>query len=128
MSEEHRLSRAEQLAAVRAGLDVLRSGYRVSWVHPEGQTMGWPDYDPTVRAALNIAHEDVVGPDYEYLADFDTIAAKPIERATQRELSTLLTYVIRGERFADGHIASFIADGRLAAMFERVLEIADHEQ
>lgn len=85
----------------------------------------WPDYDPRVWDGLE-AVQAVVGVDSQYRPE---LAAPgqfgPIERYTRDELASLFTWVVRGERFGDGHVNSLIQDGTLAALLDRLEETLD---
>ncbi len=72
----------------------------------------WPDYDPLVWDALVAAHE-LLGPDYQYLSTMAEVRDAQVDRLSRKDLSTLLTVMVRGERFSTGHLIKFIEDGRL---------------
>jgi len=63
----------------------------------------WADYGYEPRAAAQM------------LADEARIA-----RATLDEIKTMLTYCVRGERFADGHWAAMLKSGRIVAILRRL--------
>ena len=63
----------------------------------------WSDYGYEPRAAAQM------------LADEARIA-----RATLDEIKTMLTYCVRGERFADGHWAAMIESGKVVAILRRL--------
>ena len=63
----------------------------------------WADYGYQPREA------------YEMLDDDAFIAAASLD-----ELKTMLTYCVRGERFADGHWAHMLESGRIVALLRRL--------
>jgi hypothetical protein len=63
----------------------------------------WSDYGYEPRAAAQM------------LADMARIA-----RATLDEIKTMLTYCVRGERFADGHWAAMLESGKVVAILRRL--------
>ena len=40
----------------------------------------------------------------------------------------MYTFILRGERFCDGHIASYIEDGDLLALVERHIELLEKKR
>ena len=52
---------------------------------------------------------------YEMLGDDAFIAAASLE-----DIKTMLTYCVRGERFADGHWAHMLESGRVVALLRRL--------
>jgi hypothetical protein len=67
-----------------------------------GQTY-WSDFDYDPRVA------------YEMLRDDEFIATASLD-----EIRTMLTYCVRGERFADGHWAHMLESGRIVALLRRL--------
>ena len=43
-----------------------------------------------------------------------------IAEASLADLGTLFTYLVRGERFADGHVAAAIENGKVGRMLDRL--------
>jgi hypothetical protein len=85
-------------------------------------TMRYPVYCEDVLAFCQLAGQPWWS-DYAYepreagsmLADEARIA-----RATVDELKTMLTYCVRGERFADGHWAAMLETGKIVAILRRL--------
>lgn len=67
-----------------------------------GQTH-WSDFDYNPREA------------YDMLSDDECISTASLD-----ELRTMLTYCVRGERFADGHWAHMLESGRIVALLRRL--------
>jgi len=67
-----------------------------------GQTY-WSDFDYNPREA------------YDMLSDDECISTASLD-----ELRTMLTYCVRGERFADGHWAYMLESGRVVALLRRL--------
>ena len=51
--------------------------------------------------------------DYNYLRNYDTYKHKKIEELSLEETLSYLTFIIRGERFCDGHIAYYLGNGTI---------------
>lgn len=48
---------------------------------------------------------------------------KAIEEYNLDELKTMFTFINRGERFCDGHIAAYVENGDLLRLLKRLNEI-----
>ena len=48
-----------------------------------------------------------------------------IEAADLSQIRTMLTYCVRGERFADGHWAQMLESGRIVALLRRLAVLRD---
>ena len=99
-------------------LETLRAAAEYLKDQPRTPCDPYPNYDGRVIAALN-----TLPPDYDYLAHHEKIADKPIEKLTLAELATMYTFLQRGERFCDGHIAAYIKDGTLYKLVKRQQEL-----
>ncbi len=98
----------------------------VNW-HTAPGTFPWPEYSPEVDAfAYAVAEQgwlDTAYLDYQpgvLLADPAAVAS-----ATLAQAKAMLTYFVRGERFADGHRAALIENGQLCALLQRLQELRD---
>lgn len=80
----------------------------------------YPVYAPEVMKALVILPLD-----NNYMKNHDKLDEGSIETMSLKELSTMYTFIQRGERFSDGHIASYIEDGKLLRLFKRHLELLE---
>lgn len=78
----------------------------------------YPQYDDCVMQALN-----QLPPDMNYSANYEKIGDKEISQMNRKEIATMLTFIQRGERFCDGHIACYVEDGTLLKLMERLREI-----
>lgn len=87
-------------------------------------TMPWPDYDPRVWKALVTAYQ-VIGPDYSYLDHHPAIASVAACALTPEQLSTRLTWMIRGERFSDGYVDKLIQNGQLLEALQAAIICAE---
>ena len=74
--------------------------------------LGFPLYDEEVN---NWIHEfyRLKLPDYNYLDNYKIYKYKKIEELSLEETLSYLTFIIRGEKFCDGHIASYLEDGTI---------------
>lgn len=120
--------RAESISLIREGIAVLRGGYRtVDWQSEltsgddQDHAGVWPDYDDRVWSAL-MAASRILGPDPNYLATMSEVLEARVVDLDRDQLRTLVTAMLRGERFATGFTARFIEDGRLLEVLERVLQ------
>ena len=90
--------------------------------NPKIEYNPYPCYPTEVTQALGF-----MGPDYDYLSHFDALmeSGKTIEEYNLDELKTMFTFINRGERFCDGHIASFVENGELLRLLKRLLEMVE---
>lgn len=93
---------------------------------PDGTfTMAWPVYDQIVERFFQVAAAHY-WTDYEYdpreaehMLEDEVI----VKRASLSEVKTMLTYCVRGERFASGHWAEMIERGHIRRLLERLVEL-----
>jgi hypothetical protein len=79
----------------------------VRFFHLAGQPC-WSDYEyKPVEAA-------------EMLAD-----TAFIEKASLKEIKTMLTYCVRGERFSDGHWGAMLSSGKITGLLKRLRVLRD---
>ena len=57
--------------------------------------------------------------DYNYLDNYKVYKYKKIEELSLEETLSYLTFIIRGEKFSDGHIASYLEDGTIERLGEK---------
>jgi hypothetical protein len=72
-----------------------------------GQTH-WSDFEYDPREAWAMLNDDEV-----------------IAKASLEEIRAMLTYCVRGERFADGHWAHMLESGRIVAILRRLAALRD---
>ena len=96
----------------------------VEWKKPKKREdgvieIGYPMYDEEVQ---NWIHEfyDLKLLDYNYLDNFRIYKYKKIEELTLKETLSYLTFIIRGERFCDGHIASALENGTIEKLVNNI--------
>ena len=117
----------QRVAAVRALRELLAAGYGTearpiaSYGAPAPGTLGgvYPDYDDSVFPGL-VAAQELAGIDVDYLRNVDRVSEAGIAEASLADLGTLFTYLVRGERFADGHVAAAIENGKVGRMLDRL--------
>lgn len=119
----------DQWEQVQRGRELLISGYQVQWTPSRmtssgAWTMPYPQYDDVLMKALWAA-QDIVGADFDYLASHKRVREVPLGSVSGAELSTWFTYISRGERFSDGHIAQYVESGELLILLERLLVLRD---
>ena len=61
--------------------------------------------------------------DKEYMENEKLIHGKDIDELTYKEIGTMLTAIIRGDRFCSGLIYSKVKDGTILKLLERVKEL-----
>ena len=61
--------------------------------------------------------------DNNYLSKYPEIENKDISKMTLNDLKVMFTYIVRGERFCEGHIASYVENGTLLKLAERELQL-----
>ena len=85
--------------------------------------MYYYDYDKRVYEGLE-ACQELAGADCDYLSRIGRIEDQPISGATLEDLSAWFTWVVRGERFCDGHIAQNLENGRVRELATRLLALS----
>lgn len=94
----------------------------IEWVTKQGQ-FPYPNYAPVVKEFFRLAGKPIWS-DYNY--DPSQVGAliqdaEHLRTCELAEIKTLLTYCVRGERFADGHWAAMIEDGTIRQILERLV-------
>ena len=90
---------------------------KVEWKEPKkGEDgiiqLGFPLYDEEVNNWVNEFYRLKLV-DYNYLENAKIYKHKKIEELSLEETLSYLTFIIRGERFSDGHIATYLEDGTI---------------
>lgn len=80
----------------------------------------YPVYTEEICSAL-----EMLKPDKNYLAHHEKLDGKAIEDMNRSEIATMLTFIQRGERFCDGHIASYVESGELLRLMLRLRELEE---
>lgn len=78
----------------------------------------YPVYDKEVYQALGM-----LSVDHNYAKHYEKLERKPIEEMNCKEIATVLTFIVRGERFCDGHIAGYVESGDLLRLMLRLREL-----
>ena len=117
-----------RLNALADTLDTIPPAAFATWTTPDGRPVAFPTYHPVEaewREAVDNAGLLEPNPVYE-----DILAAKAppptLESIGGADLPTLkgyATYVVRGERFSDGHIGACHERGLLAAIVRRLASL-----
>lgn len=99
---------------------------------PSGESLifPYPVYCQDVVAFFTLAGQACFS-DYAYeprragemLQDDEAIRA-----ADLKQLKSMLTYVVRGERFRDGHWESLLRSGRIVALLRRLAQLRDQAE
>ncbi len=90
---------------------------KVEWKEPrkiEGGVivLGYPLYDDEVNNWVDEFYRLKLS-DYNYLDNVRIYKYKKIEELSLEETLSYITFIIRGERFGDGNIASYLEDGTI---------------
>ena len=81
-----------------------------------------PIYDPDISKLANEMYEEDLY-DLNYFDNYKMIASKDIDTLNKKEIQTYITYILRGERFCDGHMIKFIENGTLEKLTTRWNEL-----
>jgi len=97
--------------------------------HTSGDTLHfpYPIYHPDVTAFIKAASKPVWS-DYDYIpleAYHMLTDPEQVAKAGLVQVRTMLTYIVRGERFGDGHWAAMITQGHLKRLLERLAELRE---
>lgn len=90
-------------------------------------TMPWPEYEEDVDNFISVASQEFWC-DYQYVPE---VASKMLEseqniaNSSLREIKTMLTFCVRGERFCDGHVGAMIEKGRIQSILKRLIVIME---
>jgi hypothetical protein len=87
--------------------------------------LGYPNYPKVVIEFIESASQGFWA-DKEYLENSKQagfLDSEYINNANFSRIKTMITYIVRGERFGDGHWATFIEDGTINKILKRIDEI-----
>ena len=82
----------------------------------------WPTYNPVVEEFYRLAASDC-WLDYAYHPEEAAEMLKEegfVKSASLSQIKEMLTFCVRGERFADGHWAEMIENGTIRKILERI--------
>jgi len=99
-------------------IEKLKEAIKYLEENPEVVFDPYPEYDSKIYDILYS-----LGTDAEYSSNYEKIEDKDISALTLDELKTMFTFIARGERFCDGHIARYVEDGTLLLLAKRELEL-----
>jgi len=85
---------------------------------PKVKCNPYPDYDARIFEVLRSLGEDRC-----YVSNHTKIMDKDISTMNLKNIKTMYTFMLRGERFADGCIMGFIEDGTLLKLVSRQLQL-----
>ena len=74
--------------------------------------LGYPLYDKEVKNWIKEFYRLKLT-DFNYIENFEIYKHKEIEKLSLEETLSYITFIIRGERFCDGHIASALENGTI---------------
>jgi len=90
---------------------------KVEWQKPKQGSdnvieLGYPLYDKEVENWIHEFYRLKLS-DFNYLENYEIYKHKELEELSLEETLSYITFIIRGERFCDGHIASALEDGTI---------------
>ena len=91
---------------------------KVEW-KKDSNGLLFPSYDKAVFEWIEAFH-NLELLDYNYIENFKYIKNEDIEELDFDEILSYLTYIIRGERFCDGLIASNLSNGTIELLEEKM--------
>ena len=92
-------------------------------------TLPWPEYAPEVTEFFRLAASDCWS-DYGYTPEVAwrmLRTAGLVESASLEQIKTMLTFCVRGERFADGHWADMIEQNQIRRLLLRLQQLLESE-
>ena len=81
--------------------------------------IGYPLYDQEVTNWIQEFYRLKLS-DFNYLHNYEIYKKKEIEELSLEETLSYITFIIRGERFCDGHIASFLENGLIEKLCDNL--------
>ena len=99
---------------------------KVEWQKPKRRSdnvieLGYPLYDNEVENWINEFYRLKLT-DFNYIENFEIYKNKKIEKLSLEETLSYITFIIRGERFCDGHIASALENGTFEKLCNNLKE------
>lgn len=97
--------------------------------HGNVYVMPWPEYAEDVTEFLAVAEKEC-WMDYDYQKNLDLMGdldPGTIGQANIKEIKSILTWCIRGERFVSGHLAGVIESGLICSVLRRLAELGSIE-
>jgi uncharacterized protein DUF6508 len=90
--------------------------------------MRFPIYDPTVDEFMTEAYKECWQDPAYPQKDVLKMLKNPsfINKSTLFQIKSMLTYIVRGERFCDGHWAAMINNGHVEAVLERLGKLTEN--
>jgi hypothetical protein len=88
-------------------------------------TMPWPEYDERVEAFFRAAAREC-WMDHGYRPEEARrmlMDEELVRGADLAQIKTMLTYVVRGERFCDGHWGAMVEGGQVRRLLQRLAEL-----
>jgi hypothetical protein len=87
----------------------------------------YPEYDPLVEEFFRqLGAECWLDYDYDPETAWRTLRAEDqVARATLEQIKSMLTFCLRGERFADGHWEQMIKEGHIRRLLTRLEQLQD---
>ena len=81
--------------------------------------IGYPLYDQEVTNWIQEFYRLKLS-DFNYLHNYEIYKKKEIEELSLEETLSYITFIIRGERFCNGHIASFLENGLIEKLCDNL--------
>ena len=81
--------------------------------------LGYPLYDKEVENWIEEFYRLKLT-DFNYIENFEIYKHKEIKKLSLEETLSYITFIIRGERFCDGHIASALENGTIEQLCNNI--------
>lgn len=107
---------------VNCSIEDLKEAAEYLRQNPEIEVNPYPVYGKEIMTVL-----DSLGMDTNYLQKHEKIEDKDIGSMSWDDLRVMFTLITRSERFCDGSIAGYVADGTLLKLLERELALLEKD-
>jgi hypothetical protein len=135
MKKETRLPTADEIKALVSFLPRLYGqGFNpvIKWEGGNKDANGiihmpYPVYDPLVEEFIRAASNECwLNYDYDPEEAYQMLKNEvAIKSADLAGIKTILTFIVRGERFSDGHWGEMIEGGYVRRLLERLIELGN---
>ena len=92
--------------------------------------MPYPEYDPLVDEFIRAASSECwLNYSYDPEEAYQMLKSdEAIKSADLAGIKTMLTFIVRGERFSDGHWGEMIEAGYVRRLLERLIELGSYNE
>ena len=101
--------------------EILNKTKGYEFIQEDVNSMGYFIYADYVNKIFELVIGDKIIKNYSDI--YEKIKEKNIDTLTLDEIVAYFTFIRRGERFCDGHIASYLDNGIFFKLYERYLDL-----